>query len=590
MFVCIILSIIIFAVYRPVRKHEFIGFDDQAYVSDNPNVLGGLNWQNIKWAFTTGHAANWHPLTWLSHQLDCTLFGQNPGAHHIVNVFFHIANSLLLFIVFNRMTRRIWSSAFVAALFALHPLHVESVAWIAERKDVLSAFFGLSAILAYSRYAERPSIVWYLATLVLFALGLMAKPMLVTLPFVLLLLDYWPLERFSNLGTSIRRLILEKLPFFFLAGISSIITYIVQQKGGAVPPIYVLTIKARLANGVVSYLAYIAKMFWPTSLALLYPHPVHIPLIKVVVSGIILISLTGIFIYAGRIYKYLAVGWLWYLGTLVPVIGIIQAGTQSMADRYTYIPLTGLFVIIAFGAADLFKKIPFKNIVLATAAVAVICACGIVTAKQLTYWQDSFSLFDHALAVTENNYMMHNNYGSVLSNLGRHEEAAEHFAETLKFIPNSHEAHNNYAYCLIELGRPDEAIEHLNTALKLKRNFPTAQYNIALALAAKGDYDGAIEQLKTYLGPNANVASAYNHLATILVKKDKLDDAIALLEEAIVLKGDSYELHTNLGILLEKKGLIKEAKECYKKAIQINPHDTKALDKLAGLDKDQAVR
>ena len=416
------LAIVTLAVYWPVHNHQFVNYDDNVYVTENQTIHSGPTLQNIKWAFTTGYASNWHPLTWLSLMLDCRLFGINAPAHHIVNLLFHIANTLLLLIVLNRMTKQLWPSAFVAALFALHPLHVESVAWVAERKDVLSTLFWLLTMLAYAicrASIGRP----LLFTLVLFVLGLMSKPMLVTLPFVLLLLDYWPLGRLFNPRFSIIRLLLEKLPFIIFSAASSIITFIVQQKGGAMAAI---PFKERIANTAISYLTYIGKMFWPAHLAVFYPHPAgFISAAKAISYALTLILITAILLYYGRRYKYLAVGWLWYLGTLVPVIGIVQVGSQAMADRYAYVPLIGLFVIIAFTIAELAPKIPFRKIFLTVLAAAVLIACVIATSIQLKFWKNSFLLFEHTLAVIQGNSIMQNNSANVIIDQGKPEDTAK---------------------------------------------------------------------------------------------------------------------------------------------------------------------
>jgi tetratricopeptide (TPR) repeat protein len=568
--VCILLAVATFAVYLPVRNHEFVYYDDDIYVSKNPNVQSGLSWQGIKWAFTSGYASNWHPLTWLSHQLDCQLFGLNSGGHHIVNVLFHVANTILLFVVLNRMTKGFWQSAFVAGLFALHPLHVESVAWVAERKDVLSTLLWLLTMFSYVRYAERPSAGRYIATLILFSLGLMAKPMLVTLPFVLLLLDYWPLGRFGNSKFTTKRLLLEKLPLLFLSAISSTVTYLVQQKTGAVTA---MPLSERLPNAICSYLTYIGKMIWPVRLAVLYVHPVNtLPVARVVTYAIILIIITIFFIYYNRRYKYLLVGWLWYLGTLVPVIGIVQVGAQAMADRYTYIPLIGLFIIIAFGAAELLKNLPLRKIVLTALASGVLFACVVVTSMQLKYWRNSYLLFDHALSVIENNAVMQNNYANILSEIGRPEEAAEHLSEALKYIPNSPIIHNNYANALMrDMGRLDEAVEHYKFALELDPNFALARYNLGVALAAGGRYDEAIEQYKIYLGPDVNITDIHQGLATMLAREGKVADAVGQFQKALAAKPDSAEVLGNLGYALAQSGNPEKAIEYYKNALQIDP-------------------
>jgi hypothetical protein len=354
---CAVLALAAIIVYWPAGKYDFINLDDYAYVAENQNIQSGLSWQSIRWAFTTGYVSNWHPLTWLSLMLDCQLFGVRSGPMHVVNVLFHIANTILLFVVMARMTKAVWQSVFIAGLFALHPLYVESVAWITERKDVLSTLFWLLTMLAYVRYVERPSAGRYIAVLILFASGLLAKPMLVTLPFVLLLLDYWPLGRFSSPGFSVKTALLEKVPPLILSIISSVVTFIAQQHGGAVIASNRLPFDERVLNAVVSYLDYLGKMFWPAGLAVFYPYSAKaISVFSVVMSGAVLILITIFCIYHARRYKYILVGWLWYLGTLVPVIGIVQVGAQAMADRYTYVPLIGIFIIIAFGGAELFRK------------------------------------------------------------------------------------------------------------------------------------------------------------------------------------------------------------------------------------------
>jgi hypothetical protein len=552
---CACLVIVTLFVYWPVRSHEFVSYDDDVYVTDNPNVKSGLNWQNVKCAFTTNRASNWHPLTWLSHQLDCQLFDTKPGPQHLVNVLIHAVNALLLFVVLNRTTNRIWPSVFVAGLFALHPLNVESVAWIAERKNVLSTLFWLLTMLAYTRYVERPSLTRYLVTLVIFALGLMSKPMLVTLPFVLLLLDYWPLDRIRNPQSAIRNSrfsilnsLIEKVPFFLLSVISSIITYVIQQQTGAMSPLYKLSLESRFANAIVSYLAYIGKMFWPFRLSVLYPQSAGgIPVFRFVTYAMTLILVTVLVIYLARRRKYLLVGWLWYLGTLVPVIGVVQVGAQAMADRYAYVPLIGLFIIIAFGAADLSEKIYFKKIVLSALAAAVLFGCAIVTSIQLKYWKDSFSLFDHTLTVIENNY------ARSAGNLTGSAKTTGHLSESLRFVPNSPVIYNNFGNALRQKGRVDDAIDYYKFALELDPNYFHARYNLSIALALRGRYDEAVEQCRIYLAACP-------------------DDA---------------EMYTNLGVILRAKGDLDQAAESFEKALQINPNYKQARQLLNALTKKQ---
>jgi tetratricopeptide (TPR) repeat protein len=578
---CAGLVVITLIVYWPVGNYEFIRYDDDAYVTKNSSVQSGLSLQNIEWAFTAGHVANWHPLTWLSLMLDCTLFGEKPGPMHLVNVAFHTANTLLLFIILSRITKRIWPSAFIAALFALHPLHVESVAWIAERKDVLSTFFWLLTMLAYVTYVEKPSTGRYVIMLIFFALGLMSKPMLVTLPFVLILLDYWPLNRIKS-GFSVLNSFFEKLPFVFISSISSIITYIVQQKGGAMSPI---PFGDRIANALCSYLEYIGKMFVPVNLAVLYPHPDgQIQLAKVIISVFVLLLLSVFLLYYGRQYKYLAFGWFWYLGTLVPVIGIVQVGAQGMADRYTYVPFIGLFVIIAFGSADLAQIISYKPMrywVLGLASCVLCLVCVIITSIQLKYWQNSILLFDHTLSIIEPDYVAQKASADALIKAGKLEQAADLLTEKIISIPHSPEIHNNFGNAFRDVKKTDEAIVQYLITLRLSPRFLDARYNLALALTVKGSYDQAIEQYKIYLGPDADVVGLYLDLARLLTKEERFSDAAEQLQKALAVEPNSVEILGNLGFALAQANKPEQAVEYYYKALQLDPNDILTHGRLA---------
>jgi tetratricopeptide (TPR) repeat protein len=590
--ICILLAAVTLAVYLPVRNYEFLHYDDDVYVTDNTAVKSGLSRQGVEWAFTTGHAANWHPLTWLSLMLDCQLFGVKAGPMHVVSVLFHVANTILLFLVLARMTKGVWQSAFIAALFALHPLHVESVAWIAERKDVLSTLFWLLTMLAYVRYAERPSAGRYIAVLVLFAVGLMAKPMLVTLPFVLLLLDYWPLERRTedrgqktkdgNRKASLKWLIIEKIPLIALSAASSVVTFIFQQRGGAVIESNKILLDERVLNAVVSYLAYLGKMVWPVNLAALYPHPVDtIPVWRAVISGVVLILITIFVVYHARRYKYLLVGWFWYLGTLVPVIGIVQVGAQAMADRYTYVPLIGIFIIIAFGTEELLKEKPFRKIVLGVLAGVSLSACAVVTSHQIKYWKDSLSLFEHTLNIVTDSPIMENNYANILMDKGRPAEAVAYLSKAIKLHPGSPEIHNNYGNALRETGKVDEAIEHYKIALKLNPDFTLARYQLGVALAAKGDYEGAIQQYRIYAGTAVDLADIRQGLAAELAKEGKVDEAVNQFQQAMIVKPDSTEVLSNFGYALAQSGKPKEAIEYYDKVLATDPNNVITHGRLA---------
>jgi tetratricopeptide (TPR) repeat protein len=503
--ICLVLAFATLLVYLPVRDHGFIGYDDPEYVTDNRIVRAGLTWVGLKWAFTGSHVGNWHPLTWLSHMLDCQLFGVEPGAHHLVNVLFHAANSSLVFLLLFRMTGALWPAAMVAALFAWHPLHVESVAWVAERKDVLSTFFGLLSLLAYVQYASkdarnaRSAPREFAFCLLWFALGLLAKPMLVTLPFLFLLLDYWPLKRMNIggglSGLNLRILVLEKWPFFLLTIVSCIITFLAQRTE-AVVDLEQHPLGARLANAIVAYVLYLVKMVWPADLAIIYPLQRHIPIALVAGSALVLLLLSW-YIWRNRIARpYLIVGWLWFLGTLVPVIGLVQVGTQAMADRYSYLPSIGVFMGAVYLARDVTTGFRIKSAHVAACAAVVLVACIVVTERQLTYWRDSIRLFARAISVTRDNDAAHIDMGVALEEQGRKDEALKHYLQALRINPNRAQAHNNVANVLMTLGERDQAIRHYREALKLKRRAPLAHLNLGTALLEAGQFQEALEHLQ----------------------------------------------------------------------------------------------
>jgi Flp pilus assembly protein TadD len=561
-------------VFWQVRHYEFIDFDDDLYVWANPNVTAGLSGRSLVWAFTATEGGNWHPLTWMSHMLDWQIYGMNPGGHHFTSVLFHVANSVLLLLVMTRMTGALWRSAFVAALFALHPLHVESVAWVAERKDVLSTLFWMLTMWTYVRYAERPSRKKYLLILVAFALGLMAKPMLVTLPFVFLLLDYWPLERFQFGQTGVdvnisahgetvakkrqccaRSLIWEKIPFFALSAVSSIIALLVQSSEGAVKSTEQFPLKIRIGNAFLSYLTYIGKMVSPQGLAVLYPHAgENLPKWQAVGAGVLLVGVTMAVIRAARRYPYLAVGWFWYLGTLVPVIGLVQVGGQALADRYTYVPLIGLFVILAWGVSDLCAKLHQVRILVPIAATLVVSALAVGSWRQLHYWQDSVTLFEHTLRVTTNNSLIQNNMGVTLTRQGKFEEAVDHFRKSLEIRPNQASTQVNLAVALVDLGKLEEAVTHYAKALELDPNHAGAHNNLGNALVLEGKLDEAAAEFSRALEINPVYAEAYNNLGVVLARQGKLDEAIAHFSQALKINPSYEQARINLGTALHEKG------------------------------------
>jgi tetratricopeptide (TPR) repeat protein len=550
--ICIylVLTLTTTAVFYQVCTYDFVNYDDPVYVYENPNIQAGITPKAIKWAFTTGYFANWYPLTWLSHMLDWQLFGPKAGGHHLTNLIFHIANTLLLFIVLKQMTHRLWPSAFVAALFALHPLHVESVAWVAERKDVLSTFFWMLTMWAYLRYVKHPGVARYLLTLFTFALGLMAKPMLVTLPFVLLLLDYWPLARVPSERQTIYRLIQEKVPFFALSAISSIVTFLVQRSSGAVAELVRLPLKIRIFNALISYVEYIGKMIWPVHLAVFYPYAGrNIPTLHIIISAVLLAAATILILWFSKNRRYLLTGWFWYLGTLVPVIGLVQVGKQALADRYTYITLTGLFIIIAWGLPDLLAKWRYKKIVLALSALLIISAMSVCTHFQLRYWQNSLTLFQHALDVTRGSYTAHIHIADSLCEQNRFDEAIGEYQKCLQRIPDDTIALNNLGIALGKQGKFDEAVKCFTEALRIQPD-ATAHTNIGYVLALQGNLDEAAVHLAESLRLDPNFARAHYYLGQVLVQREKINEAITHFEEALRLKPDWVEPMNDLAWLL----------------------------------------
>jgi tetratricopeptide (TPR) repeat protein len=505
--VIFLFSIAIFAVYLTALSNGFIvNFDDHAYVIGNPSVKEGLTYRGVLWAFTTVHSYNWHPLTWLSHMLDVHIFGLNPMGHHLVNILFHVANSLLLFLILRRLTAAFWRSLLVAALFALHPLHVESVAWIAERKDVLSTFFGFLAILAYVDFARSSKTSRYLLVLLFFVLSLMAKQMFVTLPFLLLLLDYWPLQRWNPNppGSDIAiekpkfkpfaSLVLEKLPLWFLAIGSSVVTYYVQKKAGALNIDTPLLLN--LGNALISYVKYIGKMFWPHPLAAIYPfNPDEINYLNVIGAGIFVLAVSYLALRQMKNRPYFLVGWLWYLGTLIPVIGIVRIGDHAFADRYTYVPLVGLFITLVWGVHELTERLRLNKGVTVALSVVILSILSFMTIKQTKYWKHDVVLFQHAIEVTDNNAPAHKRLGQAYGSLMNVEKAASerriakllHYQYLRKVKPNDFEVRYMLGNAYLDLQRYDEAIREYLISVRLNDSQPKVYNNLGIAFYNKGD-------------------------------------------------------------------------------------------------------
>ena len=609
--ISVLLAAVTFIVYwRALDNGFIIYYDDGEYVTQNAHIQGGLTPDAISWAFTSMHGANWHPVTWMSHMLDCALYGLDPAGHHLTSLLLHAASTILLFLVLARMTGFMWRSAFVAALFAVHPLHVESVAWIAERKDVLSALFWMLTMLAYIRYTERPGLMRYSLVVLAFGLGLMSKPMLVTLPLVLLLLDYWPLGRLTFGGSkagdspSNWRLVWEKMPLFAMSAASSVITYVAQQKSGAIGEIEAFSVKARVMNAAVSCVCYIGKMLWPSRLSAIYPHPGDaMPIWKAVAAAVILMVISVLVIRAGRRHPYLPVGWLWYVATLIPVIGLVQVGGQAMADRYTYIPLTGLFIMIAWGVGEWEKgrmgerengrsRSPINHqplaishspantqhrtpntyarcLVVISSAVVVVLACR--TWVQVHYWRDSTTLLEHAIEVTSGNYAAHDALGAALAAEGRYDEAIAHHEAALKIAPTYEVAHNNLGAALARAGRIDDAIREYKSAIRIYPRFAEAHYNLAKALAMRGDRDAAADEYRESLRLDPDNAEAHNNLGNLFQRKGKLDDAVREYQAALRIDPSFAQAHTNLAGALEQQGKTAESIRESRRATSANP-------------------
>ncbi len=553
-FIALLLLLGTLAVYLPAAHHGFTLYDDNDYVTENPMVEKGLTWAGVKWAFGW-HACNWHPLTWLSHMADCQFFGLDAGMHHSVNVLFHAANSILLLLLLVRWTNALWPSAFAAALFAWHPLHVESVAWIAERKDVLSTFFALLTLLAYTkavakmsndecrmesrRPAGHSSFVirhsGYWLALVFFALGLMAKPMLVTLPFLMLLLDYWPLNRMRNSEFGIRnflKLLPEKIPFFALSAASCVVTFLAQR--GAEASLENVSLHYRLENVPVAYAGYLLKMIWPAHLAIFYPlNPLSA--LEVAAAAAALLAISWLVWRARRSCPYWLAGWLWFLGTLVPVIGLVQVGGAAMADRYSYLPSIGIFLAAALGIRDGAERFRISNQVVGTAAGLVLAACLALTHRQLNFWRNDIALFSHAIAVTKDNDTAHLNLGFALQKIGRNDEALAEYRAAQKLAPDRAETHNNIANLLDDMGRPDEAAAEYQEALRINPRFVASHNNYGTLLAELGRFDEAMKQYAAAARLDPADWHAPYLMGKALLKQGRDTEAIPHFRQAVKL-------------------------------------------------------
>jgi Flp pilus assembly protein TadD len=624
---CLLLVAVTLAVYWPVTSYDFLNYDDPDYFSSNPHVQAGLTSDNVVWAFCTGYASNWHPLTWLSLMLDRELSGPGPAGPHFTNLLFHLANTVLLFLLLRQLTAANWQSAFVAALFALHPLHVESVAWISERKDVLSTFFGLLALVFYTRYAQkrsrvkpsslrftapegrassatteslaldpRRSTLDYYLTLFFFALGLMSKPMLVTLPFLMLLLDWWPLGRVSSVECRVpgapapasrlltfSRLILEKIPFFVLSAISCVVTFIAQQKGGAVVKLVRIPMTGRIENAFVSYARYLDKTLWPASLANPYPHPGHWEFPLVIYSVALVAGLSAIAVLFARRFPFFFTGWFWFAGTLVPVIGLVQVGGAAMADRYSYLPLIGVFIVLVWGVGAVCASWRVPGPLIIFLAAIILTACAWRTRDQSGYWQNTETLFRHALAVTQNNIVACNKLGSFYSRQGRMTEAMDYYARALQINPDDPDILYDLGNAFAQRNDWDNAISSYRHALQVTPDQADVLNNLGLALATKKQFADAIACFEAALKLNPDSAATHNNLAAVLFSQNRLAEAVQHYREALRVTPDDPRIYSNLGDALVKQGQTTEAVRCYREALRLKPVDPQIRAKLQAL-------
>jgi protein O-mannosyl-transferase len=588
-FIYLMLLAATLAVYSQVRSYDFVNYDDREYVSENARVRAGLTPDGAAWAMTSTFEGNWFPLTWLSHMLDCQVFGLDGGLHHLTNVLLHILSTLLLFAWLHRMTGAAWRSAAVAFLFALHPLHVESVAWVTERKDALSAFFWFLTLWAYVRYARKPGTARYLPVLAFFCLGLMSKSMVITLPFILLLLDFWPLRRIwaaeaaasvkgkpkaapmnhakARLGT----ILLEKVPFFALSAGIAVITFIAQGKGGAVASLARIPFGRRVANALISYMIYLLQMFWPARLAVFYPLPSTIPVWQVIAALLALLGITAMVLRWLHRFPYLTVGWFWYLGTLVPVIGLVQVGMQAHADRYAYLPLVGIFMMLAWGLAEWVERRPQIRIAVAGISAAACLALAVLTWRQIRSWQDSRTLFQHAIEVTANNHVAHNGLGVALREQNRVNEAAAHFVEAIRMQPGYPEAHANLGDAYLLLGRIEDAAKELTEAIRLNPDSPEACISLGIAYSKLGKVNESIAALAAAVKRYPDAADAHYNLGRVYVDAGRIQEATAEFYQAARLQPENAEAHYNLGSALASQGNMEAAVAEFARAVQLKP-------------------
>jgi tetratricopeptide (TPR) repeat protein len=597
--VYLLLAITVIAVYWPVTDHQFINFDDDLYVTDNQQVKSGLTIDGIIWAFQFNDRGYWQPLTWISHMLDCELAGVDPAWHHFHNLMIHLVNSVLLFFLFYQLSGGFYRSLLIAAIFAVHPLNVDSVAWIAERKNLLSTFFWILSLLLYKRYTDKANPSRYALVLTSFLLGLMVKPMLVTLPFVFFMLDFWPLNRTKYdlqpsmeleaarsdkavlQPTAISKLAIEKIPFLVLSLGSVCLSILSTRQIGEIVSVNSVPMTLRLGNALVSYVKYAGKMIWPFNLAVYYPFPDTMPMWSSIGAAILLAAVSALCLRFFLQKPYLTVGWFWYLGTLVPVIGIVQGGLwPAMADRWSYVPLIGLFIITVWGIADIAEKWRKGKPLFALVAISIIAFFSITARVQLQHWENSAALFEHALAVTENNYVAHNNLGNALSKEWKLLKATEHYRESIRLKPNHAKAFNNLGIALAKQGKIKDAIRQYSEAIRLNSGYAQAYNNLGAALTEHGQIDNAIHNYELALKLKPDYAEAHNNLGVALKKHGRITEAAKHYYKASFLDPDYAAPHYNLGLAYFQFGKIKKSIYHFQKALMINPSHRDAQKSL----------
>lgn len=608
-FITLLLASATLFVYWEVQNQEFIYYDEEIYVTDNPHVRQGLTWDNLRYAFTESKSGYWHPLTWISLMADRQLFLNNAGGYHWTSLIIHIANTILLFFTLSFMTKAPWRSGFAAALFAFHPLHVEAVAWIAARKDVLSGFFWMLALGAYAIYVKNPSINRYFLVLLAFVLGMMAKPTFVTLPVVLLLLDYWPLNRGlppangektgvltqavngkDGYQASMLFILLEKIPLALLGFIIGLISIFPEGNACNLPPLHAAPLLGRIEHALISYINYLIKMFWPINLAAFYPYPAHFHLWKVIAAAGLLLIVSLLVFSTRKKHPYLSVGWFWYLVTLLPVIGLVQFWTHDIADRYTYLPLLGIFIMLAWGMPEFVSSWPGRRVILPFLACACLALLMFLARHQVSHWQDSYTLWSHTLNVTEDNPVAHNNLGIFLANNGKPAEAEAHYRQAIRLKPDNYAAYNNLGLLLANNDKPAEAEAHYQQSIRLKPDNHAAYNNLGILLAKQGMQGEASQEFIKALSLKPDYADAHNNLAIYLAQRGQYVDAMGHFLEAVRLNPDEAQFQFNVGLIYLQHGNNLLARQYFMQCLVLDKSFGMAKQMLDLLDAQSSLK